>query len=112
MSYIGPTLPQRVGPTMAQRASWRWANVICERWPNEAANQNTPLAQRCHAIWEGIRSLAPGFEFSKGKVILLDIFSDNIISPTYRNSMPGQVYFQNLRNLWDPCLIDSLTIWF
>ena len=51
MSYVGPTLPQRVGPTMAQRASWRWANVICERWPNEAANQNTPLAQRCHAIW-------------------------------------------------------------
>ena len=52
MSYVGPTLHQRVGPTMAQRASWRWANVICERWPNEAANQNTPLVQRCHAIWE------------------------------------------------------------
>ena len=52
MSYVGPTLPQRVGPTMAQRASWRWANVICERWPNETANQNTPLAQRCHAIWD------------------------------------------------------------
>ena len=37
---------------MAQRANLRWANVVCQRWANGVANQNTPLAQRYHAIWE------------------------------------------------------------
>ena len=60
--YVGPTSYQRylsnmsyvgaVGPTMAQRANLRWANVVCQRWANGVANQNTPLAQRYHAIWD------------------------------------------------------------
>ena len=50
MSYVGATLCQHVGHTMAQRANLRWANV-CQRWANGVANQNTPLAQRYHAIW-------------------------------------------------------------
>ena len=53
MSYVGAMLRQHVGPTMAQRANLRWANVVCQRWANGVANQNTPLAQRCHAIWNG-----------------------------------------------------------
>ena len=51
MSYVGATLRQHVGPTMAQRANLRWANVVCQRCANGVANQNTPLAQRYHAIW-------------------------------------------------------------
>ena len=51
MSYVGTTLRKHVGPTMAQRANLRWANVVCQRWANGMANQNTPLAQRYHAIW-------------------------------------------------------------
>ena len=52
MSYVGATLRRHVGPTMAQRANLRWANVVCQRWANGVANQNTPLAQPYHAIWE------------------------------------------------------------
>ena len=52
MSYVGATLRQHFGPTMAQRAILRWANVVYQRWANGMANQNTPLAQRYHAIWE------------------------------------------------------------
>ena len=52
ISYVGATLRQHVGPTMAQRANLRWANVVCQRWANGVANQNTPLAQRHHAIWD------------------------------------------------------------
>ena len=44
MSYVGATLRQHVGPTMAQRANLRWANGV--------SNQNIPLAQRYHAIWD------------------------------------------------------------
>ena len=51
MSYVGATLRQHVGPTMVQRANLRWTNVVCQRWANVVANQNTPLAQRYHAIW-------------------------------------------------------------
>ena len=52
--YVGATLCQHVGPTMAQRANLLWTNVVCQCWANGVANQNTPLAQRYHAIWEAL----------------------------------------------------------
>ena len=49
-----PTLVQRCANMLAQRANLRWANVVCQRWANGVANQNTPLAQRYHAIWDTV----------------------------------------------------------
>ena len=53
-------------------------------------------------------SLAAGFEFSKGKVILLDTFSDNIISPTCQKLLDRSVIF-SLYMIFLLCIYEEKT---